>query len=217
MARLSEDARAQRRDSIVAAATARFAAQGFHATSMAEIIAESGLAAGTVYQYFDSKDDLIVATAERALDGIGAAVGAMAARESVLPLGEFLEAVRASLPSTPDGRLRAHLVLHSWAETGRNEKLARLVGERYEAMLVASRPLIEVWQQRGELPADHDGNELSRLLLALVQGQIVQAAIFPLPAPARPAELRERAAAGRPRPLTAPAPPRAGGPATRSP
>jgi len=159
---------------------------------MAEIIAESGLAAGTVYQYFESKDDLIVATAERALDGIGAAVAAMTAREPVPALGEFLDAVRASLPSTPDGRLRAHLVLHSWAETGRNEQLARLVRERYDAMLTAALPLIDVWQQRGELPADRDGDDLSRLLLALVQGQIVQAAVFPPPGPAAPAATGRR-------------------------
>ena len=178
MAKLSDDARAERRDLIVSAATTKFAAQGFHATSMAEIISESGLAAGTVYQYFGSKDDLIVATAERALDGIGAVVGAMVGREPVPPLSEFLDAVRGSLPSTPDGKLRAHLVLHSWAETSRNEKLADLVCERYETMVEASLPLVEVWKQRGELPTDRGGRDLSKLLLALVQGHIVQAAIF---------------------------------------
>lgn len=185
MAKLSDDARAERRELIVSAATMKFAAQGFHATSMAEIIAESGLAAGTVYQYFESKDDLIVATAERALNGIGAVVGAMVRREPVPSLSAFLDAIRASLPSTPDGKLRAHLVLHSWAETSRNEKLADLVSERYEAMLAASLPLIEVWKQRGELPADREGHDLSKLLLALIQGHIVQAAIFTRLAPPR--------------------------------
>lgn len=183
MARLSDDARARRHDLIVSAATVKFAAKGFHATSMAEIIAESGLAAGTVYQYFDSKDDLIVATAERALDGIGIVVGAMVRKEPVPSLSAFLDAVRASLPSTPDGRLRAHLVLHSWAETSRNEKLAALVRQRYEAMLAATVPLTQVWRRRGELPVDREDDELGRVLLALVQGEIVQAAIFARTAP----------------------------------
>lgn len=186
MAKLSDRARAERRELIVSAATVKFAAQGFHATSMAEIIAESGLAAGTVYQYFGSKDDLIVATAERALDGIGAAVSVMVTRRPVPFLGDFLEAIRASLPSTPDGKLRAHLVLHSWAEISRNEKLANLVRQRYEAMLTASLPLIEIWKQRGELPTDRTGQDLSKVLLALVQGHIVQAAILSHCAPIQP-------------------------------
>lgn len=178
VAKLSDDARAERREAIVSAATALFAGDGFHATSMAEIISESGLAAGTVYQYFRSKDDLIVATAERALDGIGAAVGGMVRKTPTPSLNDFLDAVRAALPSTPDGKLRAHLVLHSWAETNRNQKLADLVSERYEAMLQASLPLIDVWKQRGELPSGRGGRDLSKLLLALIQGHIVQAAIF---------------------------------------
>lgn len=178
MAKLSETARAERRDVIVSAATTKFAAQGFHATSMAEVISESGLAAGTVYQYFASKDDLIVATAERALDGIGSTVATMVQREPTPSLTEFLDAVRASLPSTPDGTLRAHLVLHSWAETSRNEELAALVRRQYDAMLTASLPLIEIWKQQGELPTDKDDHDVSTLLLALLQGHIVQAAIF---------------------------------------
>jgi hypothetical protein len=55
MARLSDDERSERRDGIIAATTEHFSGQGFHATSMAEIIADSGVAAGTVYKYFASK------------------------------------------------------------------------------------------------------------------------------------------------------------------
>ncbi|MFC6355586.1 TetR/AcrR family transcriptional regulator [Luethyella okanaganae] len=178
MAKLSDDAKAERRDAIVTAATVRFASQGFHATSMAEVISDSGLAAGTVYKYFASKDDLIVATAERALNGIGAAVASLVGRESIPSPSEFLDAVRASLPSDPSGTLRAHLVLHSWAETSRNPQLAELVCDRYEKLMAAVGPLINVWQERGELPHDRDSAESGRLLLALIQGQIVQAAIF---------------------------------------
>jgi AcrR family transcriptional regulator len=55
---VSDDAKLQRRDEIMAAAKKVFARSGFHATTIADIAKEADLAYGSVYQYFDSKDDL---------------------------------------------------------------------------------------------------------------------------------------------------------------
>ena len=178
MARLSDDGRSERRDGIVAATTEHFSGQGFHATSMAEIIADSGVAAGTVYKYFASKDDLVVATAERALDGVASSLARLLDREPHPSLESFLVSIRTSLPSDASGALRAHLVLHSWAETSRNPRLAALVGARYDELLAAVNPLISTWRERGEMPSDRSSAELGLDLLALVQGHIVQAAVL---------------------------------------
>jgi len=178
VAKLSEEARTARRETIVLAATELFAERGFHATSMAEVIAGSRLAAGTVYQYFGSKDELIVAVAERALDGIGATVASAIVEVPPPPLTDFLREVESALPADAAGRIRAYLVLHSWAETGRNRQLAELVRSRYEAMLSAVGPTVAAWQDRGELPSTLSPAELGRTLLALVQGRIVQSAVF---------------------------------------
>lgn len=178
MARLTDGARSERRDSIITAAAGRFSDQGFHATSMAEIIADSGVAAGTVYKYFASKDDLIVATAERALDGVASTVAGLIDRTPAPSLMTFLASIRTSLPSDPSGALRAHLVVHSWAETSRSPRLAALVSERYDRLLAAVDPLISTWKEHGEMPSDRSNTELGRDLLALVQGHIVQAAVL---------------------------------------
>jgi len=178
MARLSDVARSERRDSIIAAAAERFSSQGFHATSMAEIISDSGVAAGTVYMHFASKDDLIVATAEQALDGVGRTLAGLLDRDPAPSLAAFLTSIRTSLPSDASGALRAHLVLHSWAETSRNPRLAALVSDRCDALLAGVNPLISMWRERGEMPSDLSSAELGRDLLALVQGHIVQAAVL---------------------------------------
>jgi AcrR family transcriptional regulator len=183
VAKLSEQARSQRRDAIVAAATRRFAASGFHATSMSEVVAESGVAAGTVYQYFPSKEHLIVAVAERALDDVGGVLADLMGRDPVPTLEDFLQAVTAALPATPDGRLRAHLVLHSWAETSRNVELADLVRRRHEAILTGCRPLLAVWRERGELSTAQDDATHARMLLGVVQAHVVQTAVLGSAAP----------------------------------
>jgi AcrR family transcriptional regulator len=63
MPRVTDAHLTARRDQIIDAATLRFAANGFRATGMADIIAASGLSAGAVYRYFRSKDELVEAIA----------------------------------------------------------------------------------------------------------------------------------------------------------
>ncbi len=50
-----------KRGDIIQAALELIAAQGFHGAPMSEIAAKAGGAAGTIYRYFSSKDELIVA------------------------------------------------------------------------------------------------------------------------------------------------------------
>jgi AcrR family transcriptional regulator len=57
----SNEDKVQRRDEIMTAAKKVFARNGFHATTIADVAREAGLAYGSVYQYFNSKDDLFQA------------------------------------------------------------------------------------------------------------------------------------------------------------
>jgi AcrR family transcriptional regulator len=55
---VSDDDKLRRRDEIMAAAKKVFASNGFHSTTIADVAKEANLAYGSIYQYFDSKDDL---------------------------------------------------------------------------------------------------------------------------------------------------------------
>ena len=84
----------RRRDQILTAARACFNDKGFHRTTMKDITAASRLSAGAVYNYFKSKEDIIVALAEK--------IGATAIQASALVnlgtlqrrRGESVDAVR---------------------------------------------------------------------------------------------------------------------------
>ena len=58
---------ADKRDAILKAATRMFARNGFFQSQVADIAREAGVAAGTVYLYFRSKDDLLVSLFERTM------------------------------------------------------------------------------------------------------------------------------------------------------
>ena len=56
-----------KRDAILRAATQVFARRGFFQSQVADIARAAGVAAGTVYLYFRSKDDLLVSIFERTM------------------------------------------------------------------------------------------------------------------------------------------------------
>ncbi|NED82480.1 helix-turn-helix transcriptional regulator, partial [Streptomyces sp. SID11233] len=57
MPRLSEDTRARRREHILRSAWACFSRDGFHAASMDDVIAATGVSSSAVYRYFRSKEE----------------------------------------------------------------------------------------------------------------------------------------------------------------
>ena len=68
-----------KRDLILKAATKLFARRGFFNAQVADVAREAGVAAGTVYLYFQSKDDLLISIFERTMhEGLEAARQALA-------------------------------------------------------------------------------------------------------------------------------------------
>src|SRR5664280_2077656 len=63
-----------RRKQIVEAARARFTSHGFAGTSMADIVTESGLSTGSIYRYFTSKDEIIIAVCEQGSEAFPSAL-----------------------------------------------------------------------------------------------------------------------------------------------
>jgi TetR/AcrR family transcriptional regulator, fatty acid metabolism regulator protein len=86
----SAAARADRRDAILRAAIDVFASRGFFTAQVADVARAAGVAAGTVYLYFDSKDDLLVSIFERTMrDAIAEG------RTAVAPIRDPVEQLRA--------------------------------------------------------------------------------------------------------------------------
>jgi AcrR family transcriptional regulator len=86
----AEAAKAQRRDELLAAARRVFAARGFRGTTIADIAEEAGIALGTIYLYFPSKEEVFAALTQQFGDLITEAIGdstGVATLEKVVRLG----------------------------------------------------------------------------------------------------------------------------------
>ena len=65
--RAADDTRAEKRGAILRAAIDVFAGRGFFNAQVADVARAAGVAAGTVYLYFEGKDDLLVSIFERTM------------------------------------------------------------------------------------------------------------------------------------------------------
>jgi len=68
MPKVSQSYLDNRRTQILDAAILRFGRQGFHRTTMQDIVAQSRLSPGAIYNYFKSKEAIIASIAEDRLD-----------------------------------------------------------------------------------------------------------------------------------------------------
>ena len=69
MPKISEAKRETRRQEILDAALRCFSRDGFHNTTTADIVRESGVSQGTLYLYFATKEDIVVALADERHQG----------------------------------------------------------------------------------------------------------------------------------------------------
>jgi AcrR family transcriptional regulator len=182
MPRVSEAHKDARRAQISSAAAALFARQGFHSTSMADIIAESGLSAGAVYTYFKSKDELIAAVAETALAGLDHVVTSLLDDDKRITPGQatavILTSVADALDAGRDGDL-GPLVLQIWAEAASNPALAARVEAAYRQLREGLGTVVQRWQGSGALPHGVDPEQAGAALLALLQGYLLQRVLIP--------------------------------------
>lgn len=174
MPRVTEEHRAARRRQIVEAARRCFLREGFHRTSMQDVIAEAGLSVGAVYRYFPSKTDLINAIAEQAIGGASRVLEELAAQEPPLPLVEALDRILTYVETQlgDDGALR--IAIQVWGEAQRDPALAAFVAEKYAGFRTAFGMLVRHAQAAGELPADADPDATAAALFGFVPGWFTQ-------------------------------------------
>ena len=67
-----EESRAAYREAILSAAERAFGRLGFRDAKMADIAAEAGVAAGTLYNYFKNKDEVFASILQRGQEQVGA-------------------------------------------------------------------------------------------------------------------------------------------------
>ncbi|GAA2361213.1 TetR/AcrR family transcriptional regulator [Dactylosporangium salmoneum] len=175
MPRVSEAHLAARREQIIEAATRCFVRNGFHQTSMQDVIREAGLSVGAFYRYFSSKAELIRAIAEEKVGSILATLDHLLEQDPPPPLAaalaELLTQVDANL-AKPDGPVR--IAVQVWGEAAHDPAFADLIGGIYGRIRASASALAERARSAGQLPPQADPEAVGAVMVGLVQGYIIQ-------------------------------------------
>jgi AcrR family transcriptional regulator len=178
MPRVSQAHLDARRRQILDAARRCFVRNGFHATSMQDVLAEAGLSAGAVYRYFRSKDEIIVAIAREAVTEVAGAIDGAFDADDPPPLDEVLGAAFQAIQRIDAEKGLARLALQVWGEAVRNPALAETLTNEIRRVRGSLARLVQVYQARGLMPDDQPAEQVGRVLAGLLPGFMFQHALL---------------------------------------
>jgi AcrR family transcriptional regulator len=175
MPKLSDTTRAQRRQHILTSAWRCFSRDGFHATSMDDVIAATGMSSSAVYRYFRSKEQIIRASAEEGVANVRQIFVALLDRDPCPDPAETLTFLVAELhrrTDNPDYDM-TRLALQTWAETLRDPVLHHRVRQLYVDALEHAAELAQRWCDNGYLPSGADTKAVAATLFSIMQGLVM--------------------------------------------
>jgi AcrR family transcriptional regulator len=171
------DVSEERRAQILGAATAVFSRAGLTGASMDDIAEQAGLSKGSLYWYFNSKEDIILGILDamisreyEAFNDLNAQ--SLSAEELLISILDFaledLENMQSMLP----------ILFEYWGMIQRKKKIRDRLGKYYKEMFAVMRPIIQQGVDNGEfIPVDVE--EVAISIGAVFEGTIVLWAAVP--------------------------------------
>lgn len=179
MPRVSKKHQEDRKDYILRAASRCFARRGFHQTTIADIIRESGLSNGSVFLYFKTKDELLSSV-------IVTTVGGMARlfRELTSDCDNPAEAVLRSISAMsqlmkdPERSDVVRLFPQIFSELGQNQPLRERTAELFGEITAHFAGIVRLAKKQGTIGADRPDQGTANLMISLFEGYIIQRLYF---------------------------------------
>jgi AcrR family transcriptional regulator len=173
-----------RRSEILAAACRCFERDGFHATSVADIIRESGLSAGSVYLYFKSKSEIITAVVEMTLGTADELFADLLADEAIPTPEEtvafMVTAVMERAVDHPTLHVdMSRVALHAWAEALRDPEIAHRIDQTLRHLRKHYATVARRWQDTGSVDPNADPEQVGAVLLGIVHAFALQRLLIP--------------------------------------
>ena len=204
---------ARRRAHILEAAARCFAREGFHRTTMQDIVRETRLSPGALYRYFPSKEDMVAAIASERHAEERALFAAMEDQDGALESVAELSRAFLGRLGRPEEREWRRVTVQLWGEALRNPRVMEVVRAGLDAPLRRLAARLRAGQRDGSVARDVDAEATARVAAAVFEGLVLQQAWEPrLPvdrfvraavrlleglAPRRPGRARLRRASAR--------------------
>ncbi|HLG82495.1 MAG TPA: TetR family transcriptional regulator [Bradyrhizobium sp.] len=174
MPKVKPETLAARREQVLQAAETCFARQGFHQTTIQDVIRESGLSAGCIYSYFGSKEELIQAIGEDRHTRDSALL-AVKDKETD-PLESLRTIARAFLGDLQkeQGLRTRRVALQLWAEALRDEVVREQVTSGIRKPIAIIAKVLRHGQRLGVIDRAINPQTIARTMVSMFQGMVLQ-------------------------------------------
>ncbi|MFF5139254.1 TetR/AcrR family transcriptional regulator [Streptomyces sp. NPDC013157] len=180
MPRLTDARKELRRAQIAEAAVRCFGRNGLERTSIADIIAESGLSAGSIYAHYRNKADLVQAVARGDLADRAKVLGEHAASDAPPDPDELLARLVAAIDP-----VRARLAVQTWGEATTNPAIRDIVVDMTDRMRAMLHDCVTAWLVKVEhhepAEARESATPIAHRVMALYQAELLYTALRSLP------------------------------------
>lgn len=162
------DVSEERKNQIIAAATAVFAEKGFYEARMDDIVTASGLSKGTLYWYFDSKDAIITAILDQFFNQEMAEIALLLTAD--MPVAQKLELmVKQVTADMQQMNIYRSIALEFYALAGRREDVRLSLLRYFRDFQVELARLFQQGIESGEFRAV-DPMEVAGVFIAQMEG-----------------------------------------------
>jgi len=172
-----KDVSEERRSQILQAAAAVFTRAGFNDARMDDIANEAGLSKGSLYWYFNSKEDIIVAILDAMFDRETQYLAEIITRQigAAEKLELFLDVALADL----DGLIPLMpMMFEYWSLINRKQEIRQRIGSYYNGFFAVLTPIIQNGVDSGEF-RQVDVNGVVNAIGAIFEGMIIVWAAVP--------------------------------------
>ena len=176
MSQPQTESSSDRRVQILDAALVCFAKRGFHQASMHDISAEAGISVGLIYRYFENKDAVISAMADRHKKEIHEVLKRAKQAPTLL---ESLEILFTAHCCEDAPQLVSAFVVDLYAEASRNQRVADLVRDVLQTAMNGVTDLIARSPEAESAAHGLKPHEQAELIFAVSRGMLMRDVLQP--------------------------------------
>jgi TetR/AcrR family transcriptional regulator, transcriptional repressor of aconitase len=177
--KVTEEYLSARRGQIMQAAIECFSREGFHRTTMQDIIGEAGLSVGSIYRYFASKEEIVAAIAKKHHAPEAAVLDGAAADMDLSGLLTRLAEVSISRLTDPAEQRWRRVTIQLWAEALRDPEIMAVVRSGLDRPIEQLTELFRRAKDAGQLTSPIDPVGAAHVCASLFQGLVLQQAWNP--------------------------------------
>ncbi len=163
-----------RREQILLAALQCFGEKGYHASTMDDLVRESGLSKGSLYWHFRSKEEVFLALLDSFATEIYGDWDALAEAD-----GDAIETLRQEIQASVDRFSNQRVFLMAWVEFLSHPAARERMSEVYRVSRAKLAKIIKAGRRAGTLRPGAPAEQIAAALVAAIEGLFLQWLVDP--------------------------------------